>query len=55
MGRPIGKASKLNRYWSKEEKLRIVLRVINHEDSLSIISKQENINAGQLHLWVKNI
>lgn len=53
MGRPIGKASKPNRYWSKEEKLRIVLRVINHEDSLSIISKQENINAGQLHLWVK--
>lgn len=46
MGRPIGKASKPNRYWSKEEKLRIVLRVINHEDSLSIISKQENINAG---------
>ena len=53
MGRPKGKANQPNRYWSKEEKLRIVLRVINHEDSLSVISKQENINVGQLHLWVK--
>lgn len=46
MGRPIGKASKLNRYWSKEEKLRIVLRVINHEDSLSIISEQKILMLG---------
>ena len=53
MGRPIGKANRPNRYWSREEKLRIVLRVVNHEDSLSMISKQENINVGQLHLWVK--
>lgn len=53
MGRPKGKANKENRYWSKDEKLRIVLRVINHENSLSIISQEESINPGQLHLWVK--
>ena len=53
MGRPKGKSNKNNRYWTKEEKIRIVLRVINHENSLSIISKEEKINPGQLHLWVK--
>ena len=53
MGRPKGKANKNNRYWTKEEKTRIVLRVINHENSLSIISKEEKVNPGQLHLWVK--
>jgi len=53
MGRPKGKASVENRYWSKEEKLRIVKRVIEHENSLSIISKEEKINPGQLHSWVR--
>lgn len=53
MVRPKGKANKSNKYWSKEEKLRIVKKVINHENSLSIISKEENINTGQLHLWIK--
>lgn len=53
MGRPKGKADKKNRYWSKEEKLRIVLKVVNAENSLSVISKEENINSGQLHTWVK--
>lgn len=53
MGRPKGAANKNNRYWTKEEKTRIVLRVINHENSLSAISKEEEINPGQLHAWVK--
>ena len=53
MGRPKGKANKNNRYWTKEEKIRIVLRVINHENSLSVISQEEQGNLGQLHLWVK--
>lgn len=53
MGRPKGKANKNNRYWAKEEKIRIVLRVINHENSLSVISQEEKVNPGQLHLWVK--
>ena len=53
MGRPIGKANKENRYWSKEEKLRIVLRSINHENSISVISQEEKINPGQLHMWIK--
>jgi len=53
MGRPKGKANKNNRYWTKDEKIRIVLRVINHENSLSVISQEEKVNPGQLHLWVK--
>jgi transposase-like protein len=53
MGRKIGKAIKPNKYWTKEEKFRIVKRVINQENSLSIISKEENINPGQIHSWVK--
>ena len=53
MGRPKGKANKNNRYWTKEDKTRIVLKVINHENSLSKISQEENINPGQLHSWVK--
>ena len=53
MGRPKGKANKENRYWSKEEKLRIVLRAVNHENSISIISQEEKINPGQLHMWIK--
>ena len=53
MGRPKGKANKNNRYWTKEDKTRIVLKVINHENSLNKISQEENINPGQLHSWVK--
>lgn len=53
MGRPKGKSINKNRYWSKEEKLRIVLKVINHENSLSIISNEESVNPGQLHSWIK--
>jgi transposase-like protein len=53
MGRPKGKTNKSNKYWTKEEKLRIVKRVVSQEDSLSIISKEEKINPGQAHVWVK--
>lgn len=53
MGRTKGKATRDNKYWSKEEKLRIVKRIINQENSLSIISKEEGINPGQAHLWIK--
>jgi transposase-like protein len=53
MGRPKGKATKSNRYWSKEEKLRIVTRIVDHEKSLSVISKEEEINPGQASIWVK--
>lgn len=53
MGRPKGKSNNKNRYWPPEEKLRIVLRVINKENSLSIISQEENINPGQLHSWLE--
>lgn len=53
MGRFKGKSNRNNKYWSKEEKLRIVKRIINRENSLSIISKEEGINPGQAHLWMK--
>ena len=53
MGRKIGKAIQPNKYWPKEQKLRIVKRIINQENSLSIISKEEKINPGQAHMWVK--
>lgn len=52
-GRKKGKSTRQNKYWSKEEKLRIVKRVLNHENSLSKISTEEKINPGQLHSWVK--
>ena len=51
-GRKKGKANKPNRYWSKEEKLRIVTRVFKHEESISQISKEEKINPGQLYNWI---
>ena len=41
------------RYWSKEEKLRIVNRVINDEMSESQVSREENINVGLLSNWIK--
>ena len=53
MGRKKGKAQSANRYWTQEEKLRIVKRVINQENSLNIISQEEKLNPGQIHLLVK--
>lgn len=53
MGRPKGRSTKSNRYWSKEIKLEIVLEVLNHEKSLFQISKERNVNSGQIHRWMK--
>ena len=53
MGRPKGKTGSNNKYWTKEEKLRIVKRLLNQENSLSKISKEESINPGQAHLWAR--
>lgn len=41
------------RYWSKEEKLRIINRVLNEGMSQSQVSKEENINVGLLSNWIK--
>lgn len=50
MGRPKGGN---NRYWSKEEKLRIVKMVVDEHKTALDISKQENISNGMLSTWVK--
>lgn len=50
MGRPKGGK---NKYWSKEEKLRIVKKVIEEGYSSVEVSKQENISGGMIRNWVK--
>lgn len=42
-----------NRYWSKEEKLRIVNRVIVDGLSTHQVSKEEDISGGMLRNWIK--
>lgn len=42
-----------NRYWSKEEKLRIVKRVVDDCLSTQQVAKEENISCGMLRNWVK--
>lgn len=44
-----------NRYWSKEEKLRIVKRVVDDCLSTQQVAKEENISGGMLRNWVKKI
>lgn len=43
-----------NRFWSKEEKLRIVNRVIIEGNSARSIAMQEDISAGMLRNWIRN-
>ena len=50
MGRPKGG---INRYWSKEEKLRIINRVLVDGLSTYQVAKEENISSGMLRNWVK--
>ena len=42
-----------NRYWSKEEKLRIVKRVLENYESTWEVSRSENISNGMLNGWIK--
>ncbi|MBQ3321476.1 MAG: transposase [Firmicutes bacterium] len=42
-----------NRNWSKEEKLRIVLRNLDDKVGQWTIAKEENISRGQVHSWIK--
>ena len=50
MGRPKGGK---NREWSKEEKLKYVLMVINGENSSEDIQKEYGISGGMIRNWVK--
>lgn len=42
-----------NRYWSKEEKLRIINRVLIDGLSTNQVSKDEEISGGMLRTWIK--
>lgn len=42
-----------NRYWSKEEKLRIINRCIIDGLSITEVAKQEDIAYGMLANWIK--
>ena len=42
-----------NRYWSKEEKIRIINRVIQDGLSSSQVAKDEDISGGMLRNWIK--
>ena len=50
MGRP--KRGK-NRNWSKEEKLRVVLRNLDDKIGQQTIAREENISRGQVHSWIQ--
>lgn len=52
MVRPKG-TSKPKRYWSKEEKLKAVKRVLEKHESGESVRKDININSGLLHAWIK--
>ena len=42
-----------NRYWSKDEKLRIIRRVVDDGISSAQVSREEDISNGMLSSWIK--
>ena len=42
-----------NRYWSKEEKLRIVKKVVDDGFSSIEVAREEDISSGMLRRWVR--
>lgn len=50
MGRPKGGK---NKYWSTEEKLRIVKRIVEDNCSSHQVEKEENIDGGTVRKWVR--
>ena len=50
-GRPKGGK---NRYWPKEEKLKLVKEVIEEHKSTIEVSNRENISNGMFNNWIKN-
>ena len=45
--------TKPNRYWSKEEKLRIINRVLVDGLSTYQVAKEDDISSGMLRNWIK--
>ena len=50
MGRPKGGS---NRYWSKEDKLKIINKVLNEGISARQVGIKENISDGMICTWIK--
>lgn len=50
MGRPKGGK---NKYWTKEEKLRIVKKVTEEGLSSKQVAKEKNIDSGMIRRWVR--
>ena len=50
MGRPKGGK---NKYWTKEEKLKIVKKVTEEGLSSKQVAKEENIDSSMIRKWVK--
>ena len=42
-----------NRYWSKEEKVRIIKKVVEEGKSSYQVAREEDISSGMLRSWVK--
>lgn len=44
-----------NKYWTKEEKLKLVKEVVDEHKSTIEVSNRENISNGMFNNWIKNI
>jgi len=50
IGRPKGGT---NRYWSKQEKLKAVKRVLDNHETAEDVRKDLEISSGLLHAWIQ--
>ena len=48
-----GKRNKPNRYWSKEEKLKLVNEVIINNKSIKAVGRDNSLDASQLRRWIE--
>lgn len=48
-----GKRNKPNRYWSKEDKLKLVNEVIVDNKSISEVARKNNLDKSQLRKWIE--
>lgn len=48
-----GKRNKPNRYWAKEDKLKLVNEVIIDNKSISEVARENNLDKSQLRKWIE--
>ena len=48
-----GKRNKPKRYWSKEDKLKLVNEVIVDNKSISEVARENNLDKSQLRKWIE--